>query len=149
MEMMKLSTRTRYGVRMMLDLAQKYGSGPVLLKDIARKEDLSEKYLSLIVLPLKASGLLKALRGSSGGYTLSRDPSKITLKEIVESLEGKIFLVDCVPDPKSCTRSGVCATRDVWQVVADKMTGTLESITLSDLVRISREKSGGSSNYNI
>jgi Rrf2 family protein len=149
MEMMKISTRTRYGVRLMLDLAEKHGSGPVLLKDIANKEDLSEKYLSLIVLPLKASGLLKALRGSSGGYSLSREPSKITLKEIVESLEGKIFLVECVPDPKSCKRSGVCATRDVWQVVADKMSDVLELMTLSDLVKKTREKSGGSSNYNI
>jgi Rrf2 family protein len=147
--MMKLSTRTRYGVRLMLDLAQKYGSGPVLLKDIAHEEGLSEKYLSLIVLPLKASGLLKALRGSSGGYTLSREPSEITLKEIVESLEGKLFLVECVPDPKSCTRSGICATRDVWQIVADKITEVLESMSLADLVRKSREKSGGSSNYNI
>ena len=147
--MIKLSTRTRYGVRLMLDLAQKHGSGPVLLKDIAKEEDLSEKYLSLIVMPLKASGLLKALRGASGGYTLSREPSEITLKEIVESLEGKIFLVDCDPDPKSCTRSGVCATRDVWQVIATKITGELESMTLADLVRTSREKSSGSSDYNI
>lgn len=147
--MMKLSTRTRYGVRLMLDLAQKYGSGPVLLKDIAKEEDLSEKYLSLIVLPLKASGLIKALRGASGGYTLSRDPTEITLKEVVESLEGKIFLVDCVPDPKSCTRSRVCATRDVWQIVTEKMTEVLESMTLADLVRASREKSGTSSDYNI
>jgi Rrf2 family protein len=147
--MMKLSTRTRYGVRLMLDLAQKHGSGPVLLKDIAKEEVLSEKYLSLIVLPLKASGLIKALRGASGGYTLSRDPAEITLKEVVESLEGKIFLVDCVPDPKSCTRSRVCATRDIWQIVADKMTEVLESMTLADLVRTSREKSGTSSDYNI
>jgi Rrf2 family protein len=147
--MMKLSTRTRYGVRLMLDLAQKHGSGPVLLKDIAKEEDLSEKYLSLIVLPLKASGLIKALRGASGGYTLSREPNDITLKEIVESLEGKIFLVDCLPDPKSCTRSGVCATRDVWQIIADKMTEVLESMTLADLVRTSREKSGTNSDYNI
>ena len=147
--MIKLSTRTRYGVRLMLDLAQKHGSGPVLLKDIAKEEGLSEKYLSLIVIPLKASGLLKGLRGASGGYTLSREPSEITLKEIVESLEGKIFLVDCDPDPKSCTRSGVCATRDVWQVIATKITGELESMTLADLVRTSREKSGGSSDYNI
>jgi Rrf2 family cysteine metabolism transcriptional repressor len=147
--MIKLSTRTRYGVRLMLDLAQKHGNGPVLLKDIAKQEDLSEKYLSLIVMPLKASGLLKALRGASGGYTLSREPSEITLKEIVESLEGKIFLVDCDPDPKSCTRSGVCATRDVWQVIAAKITGELESMTLSDLVRTSREKLGGKSDYNI
>jgi Rrf2 family protein len=147
--MIKLSTRTRYGVRLMLDLAQKHGSGPVLLKDIAKEEDLSEKYLSLIVMPLKASGLLKAIRGASGGYTLSREPSEITLKEIVESLEGKIFLVDCDPDPKSCTRSRVCATRDVWQVIAAKISEELESMNLADLVRTSREKSGTSSDYNI
>jgi Rrf2 family transcriptional regulator, cysteine metabolism repressor len=148
-EMIKLSTRTRYGVRLMLDLAQKHGSGPVLLRDIAKEEDLSEKYLSLIVMPLRASGLLKALRGASGGYTLSREPAEITLREIVESLEGKIFLVDCDPDPKSCTRSCACATRDVWQIVASKITGELEAITLADLARLSREKSIGSSDYAI
>lgn len=146
---MKLSTRTRYGVRLMLDLAQKYGGGPVLLKDVAKEEDLSEKYLSLIVLPLKASGLIKALRGAGGGYTLSRDPSEITLKEIVESLEGKVFLVDCVPDPKSCRRSAGCVTRDVWQIVADKIAETLGSMTLSDLVRMGKKKPGAGGDYNI
>jgi len=146
---MKLSTRTRYGVRFMLDLAQKYGSGPVLLRDIARDEDISEKYLSLIVIPLKAGGLLKASRGANGGYSLSREPSAITLREIVECLEGKLFLVDCVTDPKECGRSQTCATRDVWQKVADKLSEVLESMTLSDIVESSRKKKGSIAEYNI
>lgn len=138
---MKLSTRTRYGMRFMVDLALKHGSGPVLLKEVAKEEDISEKYLSLIVIPLKAAGLLKASRGARGGYTLALDPSSITLKEIVECLEGKISLVNCVNDQKGCTRSLTCATRDIWQSIADKMSELLDSMTLADIVRTSKQKS--------
>lgn len=146
---MKLSTRTRYGVRFMLDLALKHGTGPTLLKDIAKEEGISEKYLSLIVIPLKAAGLLKASRGANGGYNLSKDPSAITLKEIVECLEGKIFLVDCVSDPRECIKSRSCATRDVWQSVADKMSETLDSLTLADIAATSIRKKGLGTEYSI
>jgi Rrf2 family protein len=146
---MKISTRTRYGVRFMLDLALRHGSGSVLLRDIAREEDISEKYLSLIVIPLKASGLLKAVRGANGGYSLSREPASITLKEIVECLEGKLYLVDCVSNPKECKRSQTCATRDVWQSVSEKMSEVLGSMTLADVVTATREKKGTKPDYNI
>ncbi|MFA5284396.1 MAG: Rrf2 family transcriptional regulator, partial [Smithellaceae bacterium] len=96
---MKLSTRTRYGVRLMTVLAQNYGKGPVFLKDIAKGENISEKYLSLIIIPLRGVGLINSVRGAHGGYNLSKEPSQITLKEIVDVLEGDCSLVDCVKNP--------------------------------------------------
>ena len=93
---MKLSTRARYGVRLMLALAKNYGKEPVYLKDIAKQEDISEKYLSLLIMPLRRIGLVNSVRGAYGGYNLARDPKEITLKEIVVVLEGDCCLVDCV-----------------------------------------------------
>src|SRR4030042_540461 len=93
---MKLSTRTRYGVRLMVALALNYGKDPVFLKDIAKGENISEKYLSLIIIPLRGVNLVNSVRGAHGGYNLSKEPSQITLKEIVDVLEGECSLVDCV-----------------------------------------------------
>ncbi len=85
---MKLSTRARYGMRMMLALADHYGMGTLYLKDIAAAEEISEKYLSLLVIPLKSAGLIHSIRGAHGGYTLAKAPSQINLGEIMEALEG-------------------------------------------------------------
>jgi Rrf2 family protein len=146
---MKLSTRSRYGVRLMLELALKSSKGQAFLKDIAREEEISEKYLSLIIIPLKAAGFVTSTRGAHGGYTLARQPSAITLKEIVDILEGDTCLVDCVKNPTSCPRSSTCASRDLWSDVSDKISQTLGSITLEDLVRKSREKGEGAGMYHI
>lgn len=137
---MKLSTRTRYGVRLMVSLAAKFGNGPVLLKDIAKEQEISEKYLSLIVIPLKASGLVQSTRGAHGGYTLARDPSQINVKEIVDVLEGETRLVDCVKDPAICSRVAACATRDMWAAVEGKIAETLRAITLGFLVKRGQDK---------
>ena len=93
---MKITTRSRYGVRLMLELARNFDKGQVLLKDIARNEEISEKYLSLIIIPLRTAGLVQSTRGAHGGYSLTRPPEEITLKDIVQVLEGGISLVDCV-----------------------------------------------------
>jgi len=148
---MKLSTRSRYGVRLMLDLAQAFssGKGQVFLKDIAREEEISEKYLSLIIIPLKAAGFVSSTRGAHGGYTLARQPSSITLKEIVDVLEGETCLVDCVKNPSSCPRSHTCASRDLWSDLSDTISRTLSSITLENLMRRSREKVEGAGIYHI
>jgi Rrf2 family protein len=137
---MKLSTRTRYGVRLMLDLAMNRSKGQIFLKDIAREEEISEKYLSLIIIPLKGAGLVNSMRGARGGYTLARDPSQITLKEIVDVLEGETCLVDCVKNSASCSRAEHCASRDLWTAVSRSISETLGSMTLEDLVKMSREK---------
>jgi Rrf2 family protein len=138
---MKLSTRSRYGVRMMADLADHYGKTPVFLKDIAKREDISEKYLSIIVIPLRSAGLIQSTRGAHGGYILARTPEEITVQDIFDALEGEICLVDCVKNPKDCSRASTCPTRDVWSVLGEKIRETLGSITLAALVKTRREKS--------
>lgn len=139
---MKLSTRTRYGVRLMVALAVNYGKGPVFLKDIAKGENISEKYLSLIIIPLRGVNLVNSVRGAHGGYNLSKEPSQITLKEIVDVLEGDCSLVDCVKNPSSCTRVPICASHDVWTLIGEKISETLSSITLDKLVKMNKEKAG-------
>lgn len=148
---MKLSTRSRYGVRLMLELAQAFstGKGQVFLKDIAKEEEISEKYLSLIIIPLKSAGLVTSTRGAHGGYTLARQPSAITLKEVVDVLEGETCLVDCVKNPDACPRAGTCASRDLWSVLSGKISDTLQSITLEDLARRAREKGSAAGMYHI
>ncbi|KAF0159044.1 MAG: rrf2 family protein [Syntrophaceae bacterium] len=137
---MKLSTRSRYGVRMMTDLADHNGSNPVLLKDIAKREDISEKYLSLIVIPLRGAGLIQSIRGAHGGYRLTRKPAEITMLDVLSALEGEICLVDCVKDTKRCSRISICSTRDIWDILGQKISETLGSVTLADLVQTRRQK---------
>ncbi|HPD56311.1 MAG TPA: Rrf2 family transcriptional regulator [Smithellaceae bacterium] len=137
---MKLSTRARYGVRMMIDLALHHGGEPVLLKDIACRQAVSEKYLSQIVIPLRSAGLVRSVRGAHGGYKLADKPDNITLRDVVEALDGEIFLVDCVSDMKNCPRVSICATREIWSLLGRKITDTLQATTLSDLVIMQRRK---------
>jgi Rrf2 family protein len=137
---MKLSTRARYGVRLMLALARNYGKEPVYLKDIAKQEDISEKYLSLLIMPLRRIGLVNSVRGAYGGYNLAKDPSQISLKEIVDILEGDCSLVDCVKDPSKCPRVSTCVSHDVWAIIGGKISETLSSITLDMMVRMNQEK---------
>ena len=139
---MKLSTRTRYGVRLMVALAANYGKSPVFLKDIAKGENISEKYLSLIIIPLRAVGLVNSIRGAHGGYNLTKEPSQINLKEIVDILEGDCTLVDCVKNPSSCSRVPICASHDIWAIIGEKISETLSSITLDMLVKLNQEKAG-------
>ena len=139
---MKLSTRARYGVRLMLALAVNYGKGPVFLKDIARGEDISEKYLSLIMIPLRTAGLVNSTRGAYGGYNLARDPAQINLKDILDILEGESCLVDCVRDPALCPRVSTCVSRDIWTLLGGKISEVLSSINLQDLVRMNEAKVG-------
>jgi Rrf2 family protein len=146
---MKLSTRTRYGVRLMLALAQNYGKEPVYLKDIAKQEAISEKYLSLIIIPLRNIGLVSSVRGAYGGYNLAKEPKLINLKEIVDVLEGDCSFVNCVKDPSACPRVSTCVSRDIWSILEGKISETLSSVTLDKMVLMSQEKLEKSINYNI
>jgi Rrf2 family protein len=146
---MKLSTRARYGVRLMVALALNYGKSPVYLKDIARGESISEKYLSLIIIPLRRVGLVTSIRGAHGGYNLAKDPSQITMKEIVDVLEGDCSLVDCVKNPSTCPRVSICASHDVWTIIGEKISDTLSSITLDMLVKMNQEKAQKAMMHNI
>ncbi|MBW6486106.1 MAG: Rrf2 family transcriptional regulator [Syntrophobacterales bacterium] len=137
---MRVSTRSRYGVRLMLVLARNYGKGYFYLKDIARGEGISEKYLSQIAISLRDTGLLNSSRGARGGYTLTKAPAQITLKEIVDVLEGGTSLVDCVKDKSVCARSPICASRDVWVLLGEKISEALASINLEQLLRLKMDK---------
>jgi Rrf2 family protein len=138
---MRISTRTRYGLRLMVNLAINYGKGYAFLKDVSKKEGISEKYLSLIVIPLKAAGMLTAIRGVHGGYILSKHPSKISTKEIVEILEGDLSLVECSNDDAYCKKSKSCATHDIWYGLSEKIADYLNSFNLEELAEIQGNKS--------
>jgi Rrf2 family protein len=133
----------------MLSLALNYGKGALFLSAIAKKEDISEKYLSQIIIPLKAKGLVTSLRGARGGYMLTHSPAKITVKEIVESLEGNLNVVECLGSSFACKRISFCVTRNVWSLLEEKIRQTLSGITLQDLVKMCREKEEKASLYNI
>lgn len=131
---MKLSTKSRYGTRLMLDLAKHYANGYIQLKDIAARENISLKYLEQIMIPLKKAGYVKSVRGAGGGYRLARSPEKMTVGQIVALLEGGADLTECSKRPKSCERSDHCVTRDLWIEIAQTVYEKLNAITLSDLL---------------
>jgi len=139
---MKISTRIRYGTRALLQLASRYGEGPIELKDIAKNESISLKYLEQLIVPLRTSGLVKSVRGSKGGYALAKSPSQIRLRDLVEALEGPVNLVDCLRNPEECQRVSFCVSREIWGQVSQAITGIFESITLEDMVKRKREKEG-------
>jgi Rrf2 family protein len=131
---MKISTRGRYGTRMMLDLAAHHDQGPTPLREIAKRQDLSVKYLEQLIIPLKAAGYIRSVRGARGGYTLARKPDKISIGQIIKVLEGGLSLVDCVEDPKVCERERNCPTRDIWLRMSERLMEELSSLTLRDVL---------------
>ena len=139
---MKISTKIRYGARAMVVLAFHYGKGPIELREIARQENISLKYLEQVIIPLRTGGLVKSIRGSKGGYVLAKPPSEICLNNLIEILEGPLNLVECLRDPKFCQRTSFCATRDVWKEVSEALEKIFLSITLEDMVNRSMEKGG-------
>ena len=114
--------------------------GPVLLKDIARRQGFSLPYLQHLIAPLVAAGVVKSIRGVGGGVSLLKSPSDIKLTEVVQSLEGCITPVDCVNNPVSCPRSAICVARDIWVEMKDAMSQVLDSTTLQDLVERHKRK---------
>ncbi len=137
---MKMSTKGQYGTRALLDLAQRYGKGPILVKDIARRQGISQHYLEHLFIRLIAAGLLKSTRGAKGGFTLAKPPDQIRVSEVVELMEGSLAPVSCVDDPKVCSRTNSCVMHDVWSEVKAAMSGVLESTTLQTLVERQKSK---------
>lgn len=140
--MIKLSTKGRYGARLMLNLAINYSQGnkTVILKNIAAEEEISIRYLEQIIIPLKIGNLVKSIRGAGGGYMLSRPPAQIKLSEILHVLEGSCCLVDCVDDESYCDRIPICATHEIWKESTLILKDYFEKKTLQDLIKISRKK---------
>ena len=137
---MKLSTKGRYGVRLMFDLALHYGEGTVSLKDVAKRQGISEKYLWHLIPPLKNACLITATRGAHGGYVLAKPPHLISLKEILLVLEGSMNLVECTEQPSLCQRSSNCVAREIWAEVTDRMLQALASFTLEEMLEKQKVK---------
>jgi len=123
---------------MMLDMAQHYDEGPIQIGDIAKRQDISVKYLEQLIIPLKKADYVKSVRGPKGGHMLAKSPEQITIGEIVSLLEGGINLTDCIENPETCNGSGSCLTRPIWEETTKAMYHKLNSITLSEVMQRSR-----------
>jgi len=137
---MKLSTRGRYGTRALLELALHQGETPVLLRDIAERQQISLSYLEHLITPLIAGGIVRSTKGPRGGVSLAKAPEEIKLSEVIQILEGSVAPAECVDNPGICRRSAFCVTRDVWGELEKVITGVLESTTLRDLVERHKRK---------
>lgn len=130
---MKISTKTRYGMRFMIDLAQNQAGGRVALKDVAERQGISKKYLEQVVAPLAAAGLLSVTRGNQGGYALARPADAITLADIVAASEDGLELLDCTSCLDACERADACPSRRVWGGLERAMKSHLKNQTLADI----------------
>ncbi len=143
---MKVSTKGRYGLRVMMELALHAGQGPVLMGTLAQAQDLPPKYLHVLLGSLRTAGLVRAARGPNGGYELAREASRITALEVVETLEGRISLVDC---DETCHRQGPCATQEIWQEATEAMVQVLARHTLASLAERQKGFRADGSGYSI
>jgi Rrf2 family cysteine metabolism transcriptional repressor len=140
--MIRLYTKGQYGTRLMLNLAQHYGTGSriAILKDVSADEEISIRYLEQIITPLRVSRLVKSIRGAGGGYTLARNPEEIRLDEILYALEGTCCLVECVEDEDYCDRIETCATFDIWKGASMILKDYFHNISLRDILKMAEKK---------
>jgi Rrf2 family cysteine metabolism transcriptional repressor len=131
---MKLSTRTRYGLRAILELAMQQGKGPLRIKTIAQSQEISRKYLEQLITTLKSSGIVKSVRGPKGGYFLAKNPAEITLYDLFKALEGPKAIVECLNNKDYCPKDLKCVARQTWAKLQKSITEVLKSITMQDLV---------------
>ena len=131
---MKLSTRSRYGAQLMLELARHYERGPVSLPELSKIRGISKKYLEQITIPLKKANYIKTVRGISGGHVLARPPDEITLGEIVAVLEGSKSIVNCKVKDEFCKRIDDCVMHAIWKKSEKALFDYLSSITIADLL---------------
>jgi len=136
----RLSTRTRYGIRALLELAENQGSGPLQLKIIARRQDISVKYLDQLMAILKSAGFVRSIRGAKGGYMLAKAPVQIKLSDVFCCLEGPVVTVECTENENYCARSADCVARQVWTQLQEAVMAVLQSITFQDLVDRTKDK---------
>ncbi len=131
---MKISTKGRYGLRILIDLAMNESPKPRLLRDIAMSQQISEKYISRLVIDLRRKGLVRSIRGVNGGFHLGKKPQDVTLLDILEAMEGPISIVDCVTAPSKCKRNAHCAARGIWLQLNEGIRGLMGKITLADIL---------------
>ena len=137
---MKISTKGRYGTRALLELALRDSNEPMLLRNIAKKQDISLAYLEHVISPLIAGGILRSTKGPKGGISLNKKPSDIKLSDVIRLLEGSVAPADCVDNPDICERADTCVTRDVWCELKDAMDNILDKTTIQDMVERQNEK---------
>lgn len=137
---MKISTKGRYGLRLMLELALQEGRGPILVELLERHSGISGKYIHQLMLALKHAGLVRTVRGPRGGYELAKPAGAVTALDVVSVLEGPPVPVECVSSPTTCERAGTCVTRELWREVATALEDVLSSATLAELARRTREQ---------
>ena len=131
---MKVSTKGRYGLRILIDIAVHSNGAPRMIKDIAQSQGISSKYAGALTLKLRNAGLIKSIRGVKGGYVLARSPGSISIFEVFEAMEGKLSIVDCLDSPGCCSRCGVCAARNVWKAANDSLKNSLGWMTLASAI---------------
>ncbi len=141
---MRFSTRGRYGVQIMLDLALHNAEGPISLKSVAERQKLSENYLEQLVPELRKAGLVKSVRGSQGGYVLAKQPEDINIGDVIRVLEGPIAPVECTNQTGTdcCEKTQFCVTREVWVKVSDSINNVVDSISLADLLKAAEKEDG-------
>lgn len=138
---MKISTKGRYALRLMLDLATYNTGEPVSIKDIAKRQQISEKYLEQIIAVLNKAGFVRSVRGAQGGYVLKKDPKEYTVGMILRQTEGDLSPVSCIGDEGTpCERKGTCVTVRIYEKINDAVNGVVDHITLSDLLEWQSEK---------
>ena len=131
---MKISTKGRYGLTLMISLAKKEGQGYVSLKSIAEENNLSDLQLEQLVGTLRNAGLIRSVRGAKGGYSLTRNPKNITIKNIIDVVEGPISISDCIEKDANCDNLDKCATRVLWVKIRDAIDNIFSSVTLQDII---------------
>lgn len=136
---MRISTKGRYAVRAMLELALRRGAGPVQTRDIARAQGISVKYLERLLATLRSAGLVQSRRGAHGGFILARDPAKITILDIIVLMEGSLAPVECVDDLRQCKRVNHCAARKLWTDLKKAIDDNLRATTLADFMQMHAE----------
>ena len=132
---MKVSTKSRYGIRFLIDLAEHYNEGPVQISSIAERQGLSIKYLEQIVPSLKKANFIKSMRGPKGGHMLARPPEEIRMGEVMVVLEEGMDITGCVKNPDACDRADSCKSRDMWEMAIEAMYDKLNTLKLSEIIK--------------
>ena len=131
---MKISTKGRYGLRILIDIATHDPNKPRMVRDIAESQQISEKYISRLIIDLRRARLVRSVRGVKGGFFLARSPKEITLLDILETMEGTISIVDCVMAPEKCPRFNGCTARGFWQRLNDGIRDQMRNITFEEIL---------------